>query len=120
MVGSPIGSLNPSSGDLQLAQYLAGIYADYANREPIQEATKSALGIEWLPVYTVNKIPNSQMIEIIVTANSPDISQIVASELANQLILQSPSSGDELQRQAFVENQLHLLEIEIVETRLKI
>jgi capsular exopolysaccharide synthesis family protein len=118
IVGSPIGSLNPASSDLQLAQYLAGVYADFAKREPFQQATKKALGIDFLPLYTANAIPNSQIIEIIVTANSPEISQIVASELANQLLLQSPSSGvDSQQRQEFVENQLSLLQGQIVDTR---
>jgi len=121
MVGSSISNLNPSSGDVYLSQYLSGVYADFANREPIQKATKEALGIDWLPVYTSRVIPNSQIIEITVTADNPEISQVVAEELANQLILQSPASGiDNQKRQDFIENQLNILETQIVDTRASI
>jgi capsular exopolysaccharide synthesis family protein len=121
MVGSSISNLNPSSGDVYLSQYLSGVYADFANREPIQKATKEALGIDWLPVYTSRVIPNSQIIEITVTADNPEISQVVAEELAHQLILQSPASGiDNQKRQDFIENQLNILETQIVDTRASI
>lgn len=118
MVGSSIGNPNPSSGDVWLSQYLASIYADFASREPIQEATRQALGIDWLPNYTAKLVPNTTIIEIVVIAQSPDISQIIANELAHQLILQSPTSGAESQkRQEFVETQLSLIEVDIADTQ---
>lgn len=54
-------------GQISISQQLAAIYADMAGREPIQNATMEALGIDWLPVYQARVVPNAQLIEISVT-----------------------------------------------------
>src|SRR5512143_405017 len=84
---------NPDSGQINLASQLASIYADMANREPIQAKTMEALQTTWLPSYQAKVIPNTQLIEISVTDTNPERAQIVADELARQLIAQSPATG---------------------------
>ena len=118
MVGRSIDNPNPNQGDLYLAQQLASRYADLASREPVQNATMQALGLNRLPEYIALPVPNAQLIEIEVTDISPIRAQVVANELANQLILRSPSAGPEEQsRQNFINQQLDLLQTQIVDTQ---
>lgn len=120
MIGSTILNPNPDSGQISISQQLAAIYADMAGREPIQNATMEALGIDWLPVYQARVVPNAQLIEISVTDTNPQRAQIIANELANQLILQSPAisgGGTETgNRQEFIAQQLSSLQTQIQET----
>lgn len=119
MIGSAILNPNPESGQLNIAQQLAQIYADMARREPIQNATMEALGIDWLPQYQTRVVPNAQLIEISVTDTNPERAQIIANELARQLILQTPaiSGGTETgDRQEFIREQLSSLQAQIQET----
>ena len=113
---------NPESGQIYLASQLAGIYADMANREPIQVKAMEALKTTWLPGYQARVIPNSQLIEISVTDTSPERAQIVADELARQLIAQSPGTGstEDGQRQNFIKQQLENLQLQIQESEAKI
>ncbi len=78
---------NPEAGQIYLASQLAGIYADMANREPIQAKTMEALKTTWLPGYQARVIPNTQLIEIAVTDTNPERARIVADELARQLMV---------------------------------
>jgi capsular exopolysaccharide synthesis family protein len=118
ITGSTILNPNPESGQIVIAQQLASIYADIAKREPIQDATMQALGIDWLPPYQVKVIPNTQLIEISVTDTDSRRAQIIANEIAHQLMLQSPAvSGSETgERQEFIAQQLTSLEAQIQET----
>jgi capsular exopolysaccharide synthesis family protein len=115
VVGKTFLDPNPDSGQIIIAQHLAGIYADMALREPIQLAAMQALGISWLPQYHAEVVPNTQMVQISVTDTNPKRAQIIASELANQLILQSPTiSGTETgERQDFIKQQLSNLQTQI-------
>jgi polysaccharide biosynthesis transport protein len=122
MIGRTILDPNPESGQIFIAAQLASIYADMANREPIQVKTMEALGITWLPGYQARVIPNTQLIEISVTDTNPQRAQVIANELANQLILQSPAAGatETGQRQEFIKQQLESLQLQIQETELRI
>lgn len=122
MIGRTILDPNPESGQIYIAAQLASIYADMANREPIQVKTMEALGINWLPGYQARVIPNTQLIEISVTDTNPQRAQIIANELANQLILQSPAAGatETGQRQEFIKQQLESLQMQIQETETRI
>jgi polysaccharide biosynthesis transport protein len=113
---------NPDSGQIYLASQLASIYADMANREPIQVKTMEALKTTWLPTYQARVIPNSQLIEIAVTDTNPQRAQIVADALASELIAQSPATGsaEDVQRQAFIKQQLENLQTQIQDTEAKI
>ncbi|HZD10282.1 MAG TPA: polysaccharide biosynthesis tyrosine autokinase [Candidatus Binatia bacterium] len=118
MLGSTIDDPNPSGNEINLTQQLAGLYADIANRQVVREKTMEALGLDSLPDYEARPLPNSQLIEIVVTDVSPERAQAVANELANQLILQSPTAPDpeEQDRQAFINDQLATLQTNIEDT----
>jgi non-specific protein-tyrosine kinase len=122
MIGQTINNLNPDSGQIFIASQLAGIYADMANREPIQVKTMEALGMTWLPSYQARVVPNTQLIEISVTDTNPQRAQIIANELANQLIIQSPTTGttETGQRQQFIKQQLSSLQLQIQDTQTRI
>jgi non-specific protein-tyrosine kinase len=119
VIGRAVYEPNPSGGELGLAQQLATYYANLATRDVIRAATMEALNLAWLPEYTSQAVPNSQIIEISVTDTDPYRAQAVANELANQLIKQSPSNPDlqEQQRQEFIRGQLELLEAQIKDTQ---
>lgn len=119
MIGRAIEDPNPSASEFYLGQQLAATYADIAERDIVKNATMAALGVTWLPNYQARVVPNSQLIEIVVTDTSPQRAQLVASTLANQLILQSPTSArpDEVSRQQFVSQQLDTLETQIKQTQ---
>jgi non-specific protein-tyrosine kinase len=122
MVGRAIENPNPSGNDLWLTQQLANTYADIAKRSPIKEATMAALGLTWLPEYTVRVVANTQLLEIAVVDTSPQRAQAVAAEFARQLIRQAPTGGDSQteQRQAFITAQLNDLEAKIKETQAEV
>jgi capsular exopolysaccharide synthesis family protein len=122
MIGSAIDNPNPTSGELYLEQQLAGTYTNIANQNPIREATMEALGLTWLPEYYVSTLTNSQLIQIVVIDTVPERAQVVAQELANQLILQSPSglNQQDQERKDFIEGQLNALQEQIVNTQTEI
>ncbi len=122
VVGTTILDPNPDSGQIYVAQQLAQIYSDMALREPIQLATMDALQINWLPKYSARVVPNTQMIEISVTDTNPKRAQIIAGELANQLMRGSPTVGgtETGTRQEFIAQQLSILQDQIQATQAKI
>jgi capsular exopolysaccharide synthesis family protein len=122
MIGQTIDDPNPSSGDLYLEQQLAINYANMANRSHVREGTMEALGLEWLPQYRVIALPNTQLIEITVTDSLPERARAVAHEIANQLIMRSPSgtNSEEQERQEFISVQLDTLQTQIEETQMEI
>jgi capsular exopolysaccharide synthesis family protein len=122
MIGQVITDPNPTGTEFILSRQLAVNYAEIANREPVQIATKEALGLTRLPDYLAVALPEGQFIEIVVTDTNQERAQAVANELARQLILRSPTGGqsDEQDRQAFVQIQLDNLQQQITETESEI
>lgn len=122
MIGTTISNPNPSSNELYLGQQLASAYADLANREIVRNATKNSLGMNQLPVYIARALPNTQLIEITVNDVNPERAQAVANELAVQLVLLSPVSGqsEDRDRQDFIYERLNILEVQIKETEAEI
>jgi polysaccharide biosynthesis transport protein len=118
MIGQGIQDPNPSGADFYLSQQLAQTYVDIAQRQTVRERTMEALGLNWLPSIYVRQVPNSQLIEISVVDTSPERAQIVANELANQLILQSPTAPrpEEQERESFIKSQLSNLQENINQT----
>lgn len=118
VVGRAVYEANPTGADFYLNQQLASFYADLAMREPVRNAAAQALGLEWLPQYTARALPNSLLIEIIVADTDPTRAQLVAQELANQLIKQTPTNDpNSSTRREFIENQLNLFEKDITRTQ---
>lgn len=119
MIGSTISDPNPSSAEFFLGQQLAVAYADIANRDVVRNATMEKLGLRRLPQYTARALENTQLIEILVTDVDPQRAQIVANELAEQLILLSPTNLDpeEQARLEFINDQLTTLEEQIEDTQ---
>ncbi|HVN55725.1 MAG TPA: polysaccharide biosynthesis tyrosine autokinase [Anaerolineaceae bacterium] len=122
LIGQMITNPNPSNNDFWLSQQLANLYSDVAKRDPIRNATLTALGLKNLPVYDVHPLPNSQLIEIVVTDQNPEVTWRVAQELAHQLILQSPSTlqPEEKARQDFIHKQMDDTRKAIEETQKEI
>lgn len=119
LVGSAISDPNPSGAEFWLTQQLATTYTDIAQRDVVRNAVMEKLGLSWLPVYSADAVPNTQLIEITVNDSSPERAMVVANELANQLILQTPTNSQEngeLARQSFISSQLDELELKIDET----
>ena len=118
MIGTTIIDPNPSNNEFVLGQQLASAYADLANREIVHNATMKALNMDQLPEYYARAVPNTQLIEIAVTDIDPQRAEIVANELAAQLVLLSPTSPqpEDQERQEFINQQLNNLEIQIKET----
>jgi capsular exopolysaccharide synthesis family protein len=118
LIGRTIFEANPNSTDLWMGQQLASFYVDLTQREPVRNATMASLGLSWLPQYIAQTVPNSPMIIIIVTDTSPERAQVVANELAKQLIRFSPtgSQSQNQERQTFIQQQLTNLETQIKET----
>jgi len=117
VVGQTYFQANPNSADIWQSQSLAAWYVDLIRRQPVRQATMEALGITWLPSYAARTLPNSQLIEIVVTDSIPERAQIVANELANQLIRQSPTfQQDDQERDDFIQGQLRTLEADITLT----
>ncbi|MFO7536921.1 MAG: polysaccharide biosynthesis tyrosine autokinase, partial [Chloroflexota bacterium] len=115
MIGRTIENPNPTGNEFYLGQELAATYADVARRDIVREQTMAALGTTWLPEYNARRLPNTQVIEIVVTDTDRERARIVANELANQLVLQSPTAAnpEEQERKAFIEEQLDELQTSI-------
>ncbi len=118
MTGRIITDPNPSYTELYMGQQLAATYADIAGRQPVRQATMDALGLTWLPTYSVRPVEQTQLIVINVQDTDPIRAAAVANELANQLILKTPTNPQvDPERQAFIDQQLDDLQVEIQETR---
>jgi polysaccharide biosynthesis transport protein len=118
MIGRAIQDPNPEYYSFYSSQQLAATYADIAMRKIVQDGTMEALGLTWLPAYSVSSVPNTELLEIEVQDTDPVRAQAVANELANQLILQSPTNRAESQsRQDFINQRLNTLEVKINETQ---
>lgn len=120
MVGTAIQERNPDSQQLSLTQGLAQTYVKIAQRPSIREATRQALGMDWLPEYSVRIVPDSQLIEVSVTDVDAQRAYAVATELINQLILLSPGGQERQQREVFIQEQLRKLEQGMRETEAEI
>jgi polysaccharide biosynthesis transport protein len=119
MIGQGFDDPNPTGGELLASQQLAETYAELAQRRLVREQTMAALGLTQLPEYSAYPLPNRQLLEILVVDTDPQRAQAVANELANQLILQSPTAPrpEEQEREAFINDQLTRLQANIQQTQ---
>ncbi|MDH7487825.1 MAG: polysaccharide biosynthesis tyrosine autokinase, partial [Anaerolineae bacterium] len=119
MVGQALQKPDVNQADFWLSQALAQTYSEVAKRQPVRQATMEALGLSQLPEYNIKPVANTQLIEIQVVDTDPQRAAAVASELANQIILQSPTQPQTVQQQRrqFIEQQLNDLEANIKITK---
>lgn len=119
VIGRAVYEANPNGNDLYINQQLGSYYADLAMREPIRNATMAALGLNWLPAYNVQVLPNSQFLEIDVLDTLPVRAQAVANEVARQLIDQTPANANQQDQsnQTFIAQQLDQLKNSILQTQ---
>lgn len=123
LIGSAINNPNPDGNEFWLSQQLAQTYSDIAQRDVVRQAVMDELGLTWLPAYTAQPVGSTQLLEIRVNDSVPERAMVVANELANQLILRTPTSGrqqGDAERQAFIKQQLDELEAKIEETNSEI
>lgn len=121
MVGQSMESPNPTSQDIWTAQSLAETYAQLIRRQPIVEGAINALGLDmnWEALagrVSASLIEGTQLLEITVLDTDPQRAKAIADEIANQLILQSPTAPERTERErrrAFVEQQIDDLEAKI-------
>ncbi|MGC9396187.1 MAG: polysaccharide biosynthesis tyrosine autokinase, partial [Anaerolineae bacterium] len=119
MVGQALQQANPTSGDIYISQQLAETYAQMAVRQPVLSDAAQALGLEYTPTadtVSTRLIEGTQLLEISVRDSVPESAQALADEIANQLILQSPTGREESERQTFVQQRLAELEANIQQT----
>ena len=123
MVGQTMQQANPTSSDLYISQQLAQTYAQMVQRQPILSGAAQALRLEYIPAaetISTQQVPGTQLLEISVRDTIPQRAQALADEIANQLILQSPTAREESERQTFVQQRLAGLEENIRLTEEKI
>ena len=126
MVGQSLQKANPSSQDLYISQQLARTYAEMVTRKPILAGAADALGLDYLPpadTILPHQVAGTQLLEINVQDTDPERARALADEIAHQLMLQGPTTGEsaeEQERRAFIETQMVDLENSIKETQLEI
>jgi capsular exopolysaccharide synthesis family protein len=120
-VGRSIQSSNIERIDLQVGAQLVPTYADLVRRRPVLKGAFDTLQLEgsWRELRNrvqVSSVENTQLLEIRVTADSPEEAQMTADEIARQLILVGPiSSSDETVRETreFAQQRLDKLQANI-------
>jgi non-specific protein-tyrosine kinase len=122
IIGNVLTTPNPQGTAISLPEQLAALYAPLAETQAVRDQTKEVLGLSALPSYVARPVANSPFIEIIVTDTNPDQAKAVANELANQLILQSPTAPDpdDVKQAEFIDSQLTDLQASIEETQAEI
>lgn len=128
MVGTVIQQANPSDSDFYTTQQLAESYSQMVTRQPLLQATVESLDLpfNWQTlkwnVYAY-ALPNTQLMAVAVSDTDPERAAAIADEIARQLILQSPTSPENQQRQLrgeFIQTQLDDLEVRIAAAKARI
>lgn len=119
MVGQSLHQADPTSQDMWISQQLAQTYSEMVKRRPILQGTAEALGLEFVPSaegISTRQVPSTQLLEISYRDTDPVRARVIADEIANQLIAQSPTGNQDAERQAFVHERLAGLEANISRT----
>jgi capsular exopolysaccharide synthesis family protein len=113
MVGQALKNPDPTQSEFYTGQVLAQSYADLARRQPVIQATLDTLGLKWnwiilRDVVNGRVIPGTQLLELSVVDTDPQRAQVLADEVAHQLILQSPAGSDKQSEadRKFIQNQM--------------
>lgn len=113
LVGQSIQAPDLSSSDIRTSELLALTYADIARRQPVLQGVVEALGIDksWQTIKSqvkISPVAETQLLEITVEDSSPELAQGIANEIANQLVLISPTTTGNRESEAieFVNEQI--------------
>ncbi len=110
MIGQTLQEANPNFNDFYASQQLAQTYAELIKREPILRATAKALGFEeaWRSLQgqiNASLVPNTQLIEIKVVDTDPRRAQLIADQVARQLISSIEKARPQDSNRQFIQEQ---------------
>ncbi|HLF29140.1 MAG TPA: polysaccharide biosynthesis tyrosine autokinase [Anaerolineae bacterium] len=111
IIGNSARSANPNAQQLGIERTLATFYGEMTKRQPITQAVIQRLGLSMLPEQLSEAIEtrvifDAQILEIYIYDVDPRRAAAIATETANVLIEQSPSSSVGQENQEFVQTQL--------------
>jgi non-specific protein-tyrosine kinase len=128
MVGQSIQSAQVSSGDLWLSEQLARTYAEIAKQQIVMQKVIDTLQLpdSWQALsgrVTLATVRDTQLLQITAEAGSPEAARDIADEVANQLILLSPTNlqaREQTETERFVQQRIAELQgkIEAGQSRL--
>lgn len=119
LVGRPLTEADLNQDTIDASQRLAATYADLVTRQPILEGTvqQLGLGIPWesLRGRVQASVPrqDTPLIQIDVTAPSPEEATVTATAITQQVIALSPTTSEDRKAsevQAFVRSRLNRLQ----------
>lgn len=91
MIGRTIQEVAPNYSEFYTSERLAQTYSELIQREPVLKSTAAALGFEaqWRDLQeqvSVNLVPGTELIEVVVTDTEPERARLIADEIGRQLI----------------------------------
>lgn len=122
MVGRFIQATELDKTDILANETLIGTYADMARRQPVLQAVIDDLNLSPLTWQALKKrvkvqsVAGTQLFQIKVEANSPEVARVIADEVVRQLILLSPTTAgdqDKAENQQFARQRLKNLRTKI-------
>jgi non-specific protein-tyrosine kinase len=120
MVGQSMQDPNPNASDLRTGEVLAQRYADLARRQPVMQGTLKALGLSWdwrvlQGMVSSRVVAGTQLLQVSVLDTDAQRAQVLADEITQQLIIQSPAGTDPIKEanQEFVLSQIEDLKAKI-------
>ncbi len=128
LIGQTIQSADLNRTDIQTSEALALTYANMTLRQPILQRVIDSLnlGIGWRTLRNrvdAQPITGTQLLEISVEAESPELARMIADEVAIQLISLSPRNGSDTDNESlstFNRQQIQYLQEKIISEQKKI
>jgi len=111
IVGQSIGAANVETKDFQIGEQLVQTYANLVRREPVLLGTVEALSLSgtWQDLRSkvqTRRVEGTQLLEIIVEADSPEDARRTVNEITRQLMLLGPGENQQDAETSFVSDQL--------------
>gem|GEM_PF-2966272 len=114
LVGQIMQSTSLSREDVQMSVAFAQTYSDIAVRQPVLKGVVEKLELieSWQKLrkrVRVSPVEGTQLISIVVEYDSPEMARKIADEVANQLILLSPTksnAGEDSFVNSFIQQQI--------------
>ena len=121
LVGQIFRSINIDRQEILTSELVAQTYSDLARRQPVLQAVVDTLNLRqsWQQLRSrvgVELVEGTQLIQITVEADSSLTAQVIADEVARQMIMFSPTDSNAEESEAvrlFVQQQLENLQVRI-------